>query len=355
MAQIKVASTGTEPELVDRVKIVRAARPGQGRSVVLSLGPGAKTDLPLPSELQPDDLLRVFVELEVTTDYEKKVKGSIGTPYPYAPRLEAVLLLASDANATARAAGRAHSIAKTPLVELSHERHHELITLAAEYRVPAGGPPFSGAPFVNVALGAAHPDARRGNVVLVGENEPDPVVGQDTAGIRVLRLRPGDQPAVASVREQRLRRRAGVPVTRTPTVIYSRELKGLAEGEQLFVHGRLITDAKRTGYPTRITTRLFLADGPRQAEPGGHAKDVATWGGHLSKPNGCNCLPGRGAQRTEKFGVVRLRRDATQPLYVNLVAVSTAPFETPPETGDDLPVESGSFVEIVRYPSELEG
>jgi hypothetical protein len=352
---IKVASTGTEPELVDRVKIARAARPGQGRVVVLSLGPGTKTDLPPPTDLQPEDLLRIFVELEVTTDYEKKVKGSIGTPYSYAPRLEAVLLLASDGKATAHEPGRAHSIAKVPAIELSHKRHHELITIAAEYQVPASGPQFTGAPFVNVGLSAAHRDAKSGNVVLVGENEEDPIVGQDTAGIRLLRLRPGDQPAVASIREQRLRRKAGVPVTRTPTVIYSRELKGLTRGEQLFVHGRVITDARRTGYPTRITTRMFVADGPRQAAPGGHAKDVATWGGHLSKPNGCNCLPGRGAQRTEKFGVLRMRRDATHPLFVNLVAVSTAPFETPRETGDDLPVESGSFVDIVRYPSALEG
>jgi hypothetical protein len=352
---IKVSSTGTEPELVDRVKIIRAARPGKGRVVVLSLGPGAKTDLPLPSDLQPGDRLRIFVELEVTTDYETKVKGSIGTPYSYAPRIDAVLLLAHDAKAAAHTPGRAHSIAKTRAVALSHERHHELITMAGEYRVPDGGPPFTGPPFVNVALSAAHPDAKAGGFVLVGENEPEPVVGQDTAGIRVVRLRPGDQPALASVRDERLRRKAGVPVTKTPTVVFSRQLKNLRRGEQLFVHGRVITDGSRTGYPTRITTRMFLADSAKQAEPGGHAKDVATWGGHLSKPNGCNCLPGRGAQHTEKFGVLRMRRDAAQPLFANLVAVSSAPFENPRETGDDLPVESGSFLDIVRYDAQLEG
>jgi hypothetical protein len=35
MAAIKIASTGTEPELVDRVRIARASRPGQERVVVM--------------------------------------------------------------------------------------------------------------------------------------------------------------------------------------------------------------------------------------------------------------------------------------------------------------------------------
>ena len=46
---------------------------------MLSLGPTSQTDLPLPQGLAPGDLIRCCVELEVTTDYEKKVKGSMGT------------------------------------------------------------------------------------------------------------------------------------------------------------------------------------------------------------------------------------------------------------------------------------
>jgi hypothetical protein len=342
---------------VDVVEVAPAKAPGLRRTVVLSLGPNSTTDLPMPQDLRPGDRLRIYVELELTTDYESSAdKGLIGNPYSYAPLVQAVLLLAADERATAEEPGRAHSIQKTPVIPCSHERHHQVITFAAaEYTVPETGVPWSRPVFVNVALSAAHPSAKPGDVVLVGENEPEPRVDQDTGGIRVIRLRPGDQPEVPAKREQRLRRRAGVPVTKRATVIFSKKLEGLAKDEQLFVHGRLLTDGKRTGFTTRISTELLLADDHTQTDPGQEAKQIATWSGHLSKQNGFNCLPKAGPQRSEKFGVLRVRRDATKVLHVNLIATSAAPFQTPPETGDDFPVEEGSFLDVVRYSAELIG
>ena len=357
--KLRVASTGTTPELVETIPIARAQKPGTTRRVVLSLGPDSKTDLPLPQALAPGDLLRIYVELELTTDYETRVPGSMGTPYGYAPWVEAVVLLAADGSATAHDPGRAHSITKTKPVQVTHDRHHLVLVVAeAEYEVPGTGLPWSGPVFVNVALSAAHPGAARGNVLLIGENEPDaPRVDQDTGGLRVVRLSPGAQPAVRARRERRLRRRAGVPVAKRKTVILSKKLEDLKRGEQLFVHGRLLTDAKHTGYKTRISTRMLLADDKGEVEPaeGGHAKAIASWNGHISKENGFNCLPGEGPQVTRKYGVLRVRRDADQPLFVNLVATSAAPGRSPPETGDDLPVEGESFLDVIRYPADLDG
>jgi hypothetical protein len=290
----------------------------------------------------------------VTTDYETKNPGSMGTPYTYAPRIQAVLLLAADLDATAHQEGRAHSIKKTDVLECTHEHHHEVITIKGEYRVPETGVPWQGPRHINVALSAAHPSAARGNVLLIGENEPTPTVDQDTGGIRVLRLRPGDQPEVAAVHETRLRA-VGVPVAKRSTVILSRKFEGLVRGEQLFVHGRLITDARHTGYPTRVSTELVLADQRKDTDPDEEAKRVATWNGHISKPNGFNCLPDEGLRRSAKFGMLEVQHDATKDLYVNLVAVSSRPFTLPHETGDDLPVEEGSFLEVTRYPPQLRG
>jgi hypothetical protein len=356
MPKVRVASTGTDPELIDVVPIARAGAPGERREVVLSLGPSSETDLPLTQDLRPGDLLRIYVELQVTTDYQTKVSGSMGNPYSYAPLVQAVLLLAADGKASAHEPGRAHSIKKTDVVECTHERHHSVITIAgAEYRVPRGGPPWPGPVFVNLALSAVHPRAKRGDVLLIGENEPEPRVDQDTGGIRVIRFGPGDEPQIPAARERRLRRRAGIPVTKTHTVLFSSRLEGLARGEQLFVRGHLVTDARHTGYATRISTEMLLADDPKQTDPGEEAKRIASWSGHLSKQNGFNCLPGEGPQHSRKFGVLRARRDAAKPLFVNLVATSSAPFADPHETGDDLPVEKGSFVEVVRYPAEMDG
>lgn len=358
--KLRVASTGTKPELEPTIPIARAQKPGGGRTVVLSLGPDSKTDLPLPQTLEPGDLLRIYVELELTTDYETKVAGSMGTPYGYAPWVEAVVLLAADGSATAHDPGRAHSIRKTKPVQISHDRHHQVLVVAeAEYEVPRTGLPWSGSVFINVALSAAHPKAAPGNVLLIGENEPDapPRVDQDTGGIRAVRLSPGAQPAIPAKRERRLRRRAGVPVAKKKTVILSKKLDGLKRGEQLLVHGRLLTDAKHTGYKTRISTRMVLVDDKSEVEPAerGEAKAIASWNGHLSKENGFNCLPGEGPQPTQKYGVLRVRRDAGQPLFVNLIATSAAPGRTPPETGDDFPVETDSFLDVFRYPADLDG
>jgi hypothetical protein len=353
-AKVRVASTGTSPELRDVIPIARAQGPGRPREVVMSLGPDSTTDLPLPQSPRPGDLLRIYVELQVTTDYETKNPGSMGTPYTYAPRIQAVLLLAADRDATAHEEGRAHSIVKTDVIECTHKHHHEVVTIAkGEYRVPETGIPWPGSVFVNVALSAAHPDAAQRDVLLIGENEPTPVVDQDTGGIRVIRLRPGDQPEVAAVRETR-RRTAGVPVAKRSTVVVSKRLENLVKGEQLFVRGRLITDARHTGYPTRISTELLLADQAGDTDPGAESKRVASWNGHISKPNGFNCLPGEGPRRSEKFGVLEVREDAKE-LCVNLVATSSRPFQMPHETADDLPVEEGSFIEVTRYPPQLRG
>jgi hypothetical protein len=352
--KVRVASTGTTPELIDVIPIVAAESPGRSRDVVMSFAPDSDTDLPLPQDLRRGDVLRIYVELQVTTDYETKNPGSMGTPYSYAPFIQAVLLLAADREATDHEDGRAHSIKKTDVLECTHEHHHQVITIAeAEYTVPETGVPWSGPVFVNLALSAVHPSAASKNVLLIGENEPTPTVDQDTGGIRVVRLRPGDQPEVAAFREA-LRGTAGVPVAKRPTVILSKKLENLAKGEQLFVRGRLTTNARSTGYPTRITTELLLTDHPADTDPGAESKRVGTWNGHISKPNGFNCLPGEGPRRSEKFGVLEVRQDAKE-LYVNLVATSARPFQMPHETGDDLRVEEGSFIEVTRYPPRLRG
>lgn len=352
-AKVRVGSTGNEPELAETVPITKQR--GSQRRVVMSFGPRTKTDSPMPDVAAGDKLL-VFAELEVTTDAEDpNHPGLIGSAYSYAPKVEAGLLLAADED-QAEEGPKALSLARPWRAQVSHRRHHDVIVFAdGELEIPGAGLPWRGPAHVNLVVGAHHPKADRGDLLLIGENEKTPVVVQDKAGIRVVRLRPGGRPDHPAVRDSSCRV-TGIPVRKRETLVFSHRLDDLRKGEQLLVKARLTTDASSLGYAARITTRLFLADSDRQLDPGGgHAAKASSWKGHLSKRTGFNCLPEEGAQTTLKFGVLRILRNARRPLFLNMVAVSADPFGGAGPR-DELPViGSRSFLELTRYPPEVEG
>ena len=186
------AAPRTSPSSCKTIPITK--QPGKQRRVVLSLGVDTDSDSPLP-ELAADDRLLALAELELTTDAED--------PTTRAHR-QRVLVRAQgrgdDVAGPRRRAGggegsRAVEIVKQPWREaISHQRHHAVITFGdGELRIPAGGPPWRGPSRVNVVVSASHPDAKPGNVLLVGQNEKTPTVVQDMAGIRVVRYRPGSE------------------------------------------------------------------------------------------------------------------------------------------------------------------
>ncbi|MGZ8667553.1 MAG: hypothetical protein ACXWZM_10665 [Solirubrobacterales bacterium] len=350
---VRVGSTGNRPELIETIPIT--GRPARRRRVVMSFGPRTRTDSPLP-DLLPGDRLLAFAELEVTTDAEDAGHpGRIGNAYSYAPLVEASLLLAADQGAV-EAGPKALKLAKRWRESVSHRQHHAVVVFEdGEITVPRRGLPWPGPAHVNLVLGASHRDAKQGDVLLIGQNEKTPTVVQDMAGIRVVRLRPGTQPEQAGVRDASCRV-LGIPVAKRETLVFSHRLDGLRKGEQLVVKARLTTDASPLGYAARISSRLFLADSEDQLDPGaGKAARVASWKGHLSKPTGFNCLPGDGARTSRKLGVVRILRDPGVSLFLNLVAVSAAPFGGA-GAGDELPViGADSSIDVTRYPPELEG
>ena len=344
-----VGTTTNKPELVETIPIV--AQPGEGGRVVLSFGPQTDTDCPFP-DLAPGDKLRVFAELEVTTDADDpNHPGRIGNAYSYAPKVSASLLLASGPDEVEARQGKAIDLARPWRQTVSHQQHHAVATFAdADFEVPNGGLPWRGPSCVNLVLAASNAQASQGDVLLIGQNEKTPTVVQDMAGIRVVRERGGGSRASQPARESACLC-AGVPVAKTETVVLSHELDDLQVSEQLLVTANLVTDAARLGYPARISTRLFLADSRDQTEPGGSAKQVASWKGQLSKFTGFNCIPGDGPRTTQKFGVGAIRQPPGRPLFVNLVAVSAAPFGGA-GAGDELPIDTGrSFLEITRFPA----
>jgi hypothetical protein len=349
---IRVGTTANKPELVQTIPI--ASEPGKGRRVVLSFGSDTATDVPLP-DLAPGDRLRAFAELEVTTDADDpNHPGLVGNAYSYSPKVEATLLLAASADEVAAKPGRAIALGDPWRQTVSHQQHHAVVTFGdARLEVPAGGLSWTGPSRINLVLSANHQQASAGDLLLVGQNEKTPTVVQDMAGIRVVRSR-GHEDRTQPERESSCLC-AGIPVAKAQTVVLSHRLDDLEAGEQLLVHAKLVTDAAQLGYPARISTRLFLADSSAQTEPGGSAQQAASWKGQLSKYTGFNCIPGDGPRASQKYGVGAIKAAPGRPLYVNLVAVSAAPFGGG-DSSDELPiVAANSFLEVTRYPASVGG
>jgi hypothetical protein len=329
---IEVGATENKPELVETLAI--GTQPGQG-TVVLSLGPETKTETPLP-DLAPGDRLLALAELELTTDADDpNHPGLVGNAYSYAPNVTARLVLDDI------------ELSKSPWTQaVTHQRHHAVVTFGdGEARIPDG---WKGAGHVNLVVDVSHPDAQPGDVILVGQNEKTPTVVQDMAGIRVVRFRPGDarEPAPET---QSSCLCSSLPIAKQETVVLSHELADPQAGERLLVRGALVTNADGLAAPARISTRMFIAEGPDQTEPGGAAAADVTWKGHLSKFTGFNCVPGEGAQTSRKYGVAAVRQAPGRSLYVNLVAVSAAPFGGNAPT-DELPVDTGaSWLRVTRF------
>ena len=278
-------------------------------------------------------------------------RGRVGKPYAYEPIVEAQLLVSGDPGATRADGHRALALPQAISETCTHRQHHRVLVFTdASLEIPHDGLPWPGASYVNLVLGAHHPDAVRDQVLLVGENEPDGTVLGDKGRISVVRLRPGSQPRPQPETSGRAAVSEIAVKKGERTVVNSHRLDDLGEGEQLVIRASLKTSAAQLGYPARISTRLFLADDPTQTSPGGEAETVAAFRGVITESNGFNCLPKQSHCTTRKVGVAYLREAPAGPLYVNLVAVSAAPFGGA-RPGDALEVLAGGGIEVVRYPA----
>lgn len=341
---VRVGATGNAAaELVDTVPISSGGGAG---TVVMSLAGGGDPDLSLP-DLRPGDRLEVYIELEVTTDLEEAGAGLVGTPYSYAPEVTTTLELSGGQG------GHGLPIGKPRRETVDHEQHHRVIVREEAIEIPGRGLPWDGPSRVDLIVEATSPEAARGNVLLIGQNEPDGRVLGDMGQISALRVRRGRDAKGNRLRESQPRA-GGLPVEKgTRTVVLSQQLDGLMADEQLRVRAQLETSSARLGYPARITTRVFLADSPDQDSPGGTSASVASFKGQVTKANGFNCTPDGRSSTSVKVGVLRMTQTPAGPLYLNVVAVSADPFKRG-KPGDVLEVTGGSC-EVVRFDPELLG
>jgi hypothetical protein len=351
--KVAVASTGKDAERFLKLAIA-TSKPKP--KVVMSLPRSGAAHATLPA-LRPGDRLLVSAELEVTTDCPQQQSDCAGKPYGFDPEVEVSLLLANRAGVAVPSAGTALALGQPQRRRVIQERHHDVFVFDnVAFTVPLAGLPWSGPSFVSAAIAAWHPQAKQGQVLIVGQNNPGGTPGGDMGAISVARFRPGTQTPPNPLRVQKRQITTLPLITGQPQkgIVYSQRLDDLEAGEQLRVRAGLKTSTAHLGYPARTTAEVMLSAGPGQTDPGAEAKRVCPESPQISRGNGKNTLPTDAPMSSLKTGVMRIVKDARVPLYVNVMLTDGDP-EHEANPGDEMSIVPGGFLAVTRYPAALAG
>ena len=347
--RVDVASTGNNSELEDTIPITK---PGKTEpKVVMSLG-GKR----LP-ELQADDELRATAELEVTTDcLEGGVEGCQGEPYDdFDPEVRARLILAGTDTATrGKKLGQERITCKQ---RLPNRQHHCVIVFNPkdDYTIQEADPKQR----VNLVVEAFDERARRGTELVIGAaNAHDPEVQKDKGRINVVRRRDAvsamELPPASKPGPDRLEIPDGKGDS-SSHLVYARKLPDRLrkKGAQLDVEA-LVKTSHKLEQNVRIGSHVFLSKGSRG--PHFHGKQfegVAAWRGEISEHNGSNCTRERTTcKRTRKVGVMRLKENVAEELWVNVVIVTQPLQANPPNDAKVRVYANEGHLRVTGYPPE---
>lgn len=346
---VLVAATSSHAELVTTIPV--AGSPGGAPRVVMSMGPGQLPDL------QEGDRLRATAEVQITADCTFARPRCAGPPYRYSPNLRARLILADGQQVT----GGANAVAigdpdTNSCRQNTGDREHHCML------VPRGGIDIGGGDalpcnpdscHVNLVVEAWSGAAGPGDVVVVGGQRPNGDILQDKGRINAVRVRGGaDQQATTLSTSARVHK--ALPLNLSKQVVYSQKLEGLRDREQLEVEATFITQISQLPYATRVGARVILAKGRQAVSQGHQVKEIAEFNGEIAENNGFNCTQAESPCLTRKVGVLKMKKDAGGPLYVNLVAI-TGPKNRPAGPGDHVKVGAAGGMSVTRFGPELFG
>jgi len=358
-ATVLVSTTGDHSEIVRSVRITKPAE--RARRVVMSMG---RSQLP---SLQAGDRLHLTAELEVSTDCPRPSPRCVGQPYRFSPQVRAQLVLAGSPRATEPSVPLSKMKRASCRQRSPHRVHHCMFVFTrVDYAVPdpASLPCSPGACFVNLLVDAHRREARGGDRLLIGADEPHGGVEQDRGRINAVRIHPtpgtplSERQTMVASRERATKL---LPLGRhRRAVVYSQELDSLRSGEQLAVSARMRTGIGRLGTDARITSRLVLARSPHSTRPARLTKRITGSHGEMAEANGFNCTRPHSPCPTRKVGVIRISQDAVTlegepvPLYVNLVATAAS---RPPGNLERnvVRINDTGRLKVVRYPAGMRG
>ena len=358
---VLVATTGNASELQESIPITR--KPQKKPRAAMTLRPEA-----LPS-LDAGDRLKATAELEVSTDCYQRMPRCVGKPYKYNPIVNARIVLANGPFVTGGEGALELEAKGTRCRQKPPDRVHHcmfvftdtILDIASRDQLPCAASTCH----LNLVVDAHNKRKKKGkkgrrNRLLIGEDEPDGSVGHDKGRLNAIRFSPGNQSAVEPV------------VTPTPLitekaieksnreVVYSQELTGLKEGDQIAANALLHTSIAHLDYVVQMGSRLVVADSPIATGPGKQGKKYTDPPGEITESNGFNCTPRSPECTTNKVGVITITRDAETnsgdpvPLYANFVFKTAKPGATAP-SGDRVLIGPGGGLATTRYPADMKG
>ena len=349
-AGVHVFTTGNHSELTKTLPIAR--HPKRRSRVVMSLTPAE-----IPA-MRAGDRLKLSAEVQFSTTCVEPSPHCVGRHYDFNPHVGARLEMAGGRRATSgpRTMPLTHRKAISCRQRRPNRNHHCMIVfswsktrLSKDQQLPCKPRKC----FVNLVMDASHPNARHGDVVVLGGDRPNGSVEQDKGRLNLVVVNQG---ATAEVTHDSAFFSVAslLPLTEPAgrRVVYSTELADLRKGDRLTAAASQVADIAGLGYPAFLSSELVLAESPTATEPGSLARSVASLHGRLDEANGFNCTQGASAYETpcetRKVGVARIRENPRAPLYVNLVS-RAKPLLAVPGPYDAAGIMPGGRLTVVRY------
>jgi hypothetical protein len=324
----ELATTGNSSELIETVPI--AKRAGDQPRVVMSLS---------PDDLEPiaaGDRLRASGEMQVSTTCVAPGPRCIGRPYEINPTISARIVLSGSTDPAAPSMALSQTTSKLCKQTRPNRNHHctlAIPNLETSIADPAALPCAPTGCYVNLIVTASNKKAKRGNVVIVGADEPDGSVKQDKGRLNVVQAHADVPPPTRSSSATVVT--PDLPVTlpdrERKRVIYSVPISGPRKGEVLAFDASFQISINALRYNSFIASRVILGDSPTATESTGIAKPTIPFRGQATESNGFNCTLGSSGYANPctvvKAGATRITRDALDPstglpatLYLNVLA-----------------------------------
>jgi hypothetical protein len=355
---VDLSTTGNDSELKRGLPISTLQK--EKERVAMSLTPD---DLP---RFQAGDTLRVSAEVQVSTTCVFRGPRCLGRRYEFNPFVTARLVLSSgpELGFPSIAIGAEHQVKCNQ--RRPNRNHHCTITFP-NFEVPVTDPALLPCPdghcYVNLAVGAWHPKAMRGNRVVLGADRPDGGVVQDKGRLNVAVIDSGT-PA-PETRSSSFFVNPWLPLNEPKKVkrrvIHSVEVPVARKSDVLTFDASYVANIDRLRHNSLIESRVIVTDGPHSTDPSGLGKSASLLRGAASEDNGFNCTEGPSGYRSPctvaKSGATRITRDAVDesgdpvPLYINLVS-SAKPLLVE-NVKPNLRVELGPLggLSVARYPA----
>jgi hypothetical protein len=354
----ELATTGNASELLKTVPI--GTKQNAKPRVVMSLS---------PDNLEPiaaGDRLRASGEMQVSTTCVAPGPRCLGRPYQINPTITARIVLADSPDATAPSMPLSQTTTRLCKQQRPNRNHHCTLAIPnLETTIPDPNalpcPPT--ACYVNLIVTASNKKAKRGNLVVVGADEPDGSVKQDKGRLNVVQAHanvpPPSQSSTTNVITPDLP--VTLPDRERKRVVYSLPISAPQKGEVLAFDATFGISINALRYNSFIASRVILADSPTATDSDGIAKPTIPFRGQATESNGFNCTLGLSGYSNPctvvKAGATRVSRDAVDPttglpatLYLN-VLVSAKPLlaEKPDPSAHAAVTPSGPGFVVYRY------